>query len=1166
MNTKNARPLGLFTLLFASAAIFLATGSLHAQSIYGGVRGSVTDASGAAIPNAKVTLGNDGTGEQRFANTTTAGEYTFNQVIPGAYTVSVEAQGFKKVDRKGVNVATQSTASVDVALEVGNVTESVVITSEVPLIETATASQGQVIDNQKLADLPNTGRNPFIMAKLTPNVQLVGNPAYMRMQDQSGSSTISFAGGPVRGNNYLLDGVPITDMANRAVIIATIEAVQEMKVQTNTYDAEVGRTGGGMFNVLLKSGTNQYHGSAGFLKRNTEWEANAFFANRAGTPRTDQPNKTYYGSIGGPVRLPKYNGKDRTFFWIAGEGYRDTQGNSGTTAVPTLAERGGDFSNSRDRSGALVIQYDPLAARAANGDRTPFANNTIPATRIDKVGSAIAATFAKPTSTAAFGTSNVGYSGILPSVAGQGTIKFDHKLTNWWTANISSLRYHSNEPGENWFPDSVSSPEQWLLDRIVNATQINNTIIAGPTTVIAVRYGFNRFPNDSNVRSAGFNLSSLGFNPAIASALKRPTFPVVNFQNYYSGDQMGAAGNNAYFVPYSRNLVGMISKFSGRHSLKAGADWRSISNDGIDYDGNCGSICFTFNDQFTRKNANSVGGGSDIASLLLGYPAAASAFQSTKLRENIRYTSAFLQDDIRLSSRLTINAGIRWEHETGLTERNNSLIVGFDPNALNSLSTRVGGAVVRGAVQFAGQNGNSRGTGNYIYNKFSPRLGMALKVNDKTVIRGGWGIFWAPPFSVGSPYTPEGATATTATVATTDGGNTPNLTLANPFVNGVTPPSGTANGDATGLGNNLTIFDRNSRGTWIQQFSFDIQRELPWGIAGSIAYVGSRSYHVMLGTPNLNINQLEPKYFSLGTTALNTRVNNPYYVAGGPGIIGSPQISQAQLLRPFPAFGNINIANSDQNLAQYDSVVIKAQKRLSKGLSLLAVLTVSKNRDRSSGGVGSNINGGSASPQNVYDLNSEWALSIFDAAKRYSMTGSYDLPFGRGRQFGGGMNRAADALVGGWSFNVVNVISTGYPLIITQSSNNNSGPAFTSSQRPNASGTNPQVSGSVGDLVNDRWTNPAAFSTAPALTFGNVSRTIPVRGPQQFNWDASIFKSWGFGGEGKYKLQYRFEMLNATNTPYFRSPNGSFGSANFGKVLSQGNFPRFIQMGARFQF
>jgi hypothetical protein len=1146
-------------------ALAIIAGSASAQTIYGSIRGLVTDPSSAIVANGKVTLTNEGTALERTATTNTSGEYAFSQVLPGTYTVTVETMGFKKVERKGVILETQNQITVDLQLEVGNVAESISVTTEVPLIETATASQGQVIDNQKLIDLPNIGRNPFMMSKLTPTIQMVGNPAYMRMQDQSGSSQISFAGGPIRGNNYMLDGVSITDMNNRAIVIASLESVQEMKVQTNTYDAEMGRTGGGVFNVTMRSGSNEFHGSGGGWLRNTDWEANAFFNNAQGIPRTDQPNRTYYGSFGGPVWIPKvYNGKNRTFFWGSLEGYRDTQGNSGQTAVPTAAERVGDFTHSFDGSGNLVIQYDPLLPRDANGNRTPFSGNIIPASRIDKTGLAIASYFGAPTRTAPFGAINVGYSGVLPSKAGQGTIKVDHRITNWWNANVSFLRYHSNEPGENWFPGNPATPEQWLLDRRVDATQVNNTLTVNPTTVVTVRYGFNRFPNFSYTRSQGFNITTLGFPASLASQLTHPNFPIVNYQNYYPGDQMDSQGNNGSYVPYSRTFGAAVSKFIGKHSLKMGVDWRSISDDGIDFDGSRGDLAFDFNDQFTRKNAAvSGGGGSDIASLLLGYPAVATGFQSTKLFENVRYEGVYVQDDIRVNARLTVNVGLRWEHETGLSDRNGNLIVGFDPNATNSLGAKLG-IPVKGSVEFQSKNGYPSATGNYTYNKMSPRFGLAYSLDQKTIIRGGWGIFWAPSLSFSGPYTPEGATATTTPNPSSDGFNTPLIQLSNPFPNGLVKPVGTGNGDATCLGISCNIFDRNSKGTYIDQFSFDIQRELPFAIAVSGGYVGSRTYRLMLGTPNININQLDPKYFSMGTAALGASVTNPYYVAGGPGIIGSAKVTQAQLLRPYPAFGDINIQYSDQNKAQFDSLVLKAQKRLSQGLTFLAAYTYSKNFDRSSGGTGSDINRGSKnSPQNVYNLPAEWAPSIVDATHRLSLTSSYELPFGRNKQFLGNANRAVDYVVGGWQVNAVNVDTSGYPVIITQNSNNNGAYFAGGMQRPNATGTSAAASGDFSARLN-QWLNPTAFSTAPALTYGNVARTIPVKGPGMANWDISIFKN--FVIYERFRAQFRAEALNAFNTPYFRSPNGAFGSGSFGQVNTQGNFPRFIDLALRLSF
>src|SRR5271165_3743161 len=386
------------TQLAALAAIIsVATVTLMAQSTQGGVRGTVTDQTGAEVANAKVSLINDGTNETRSLVTNSEGGYDFNLVVPATYTITAEAPSFKKFSRKNVIVATQEYLTVDLKLEVGSVSESVLVTEEVPLVETANASQGQVLDNQKLVDLPNLGRNPFMMSKLSQNVMNVGPPAYNRMEDQSGSSMISIAGGPVRGNNYLLDGIPITDANNRAIIIPTIEAVQEVKIQSNTYDAEMARTGGGMFNTLMKSGTNDFHGSAYGHLRQTDWDANAFFSNAAGIPITDQPNKTWGASFGGKIWIPKlYDGKNRTSFFLGFEHYDDASSDSANFNLPTLAERSGDFSKSFvSAGGPLVKVIDPLSGN-------PFPGNIIPTSRITPAGAGIAAAYPNPATAPAY--------------------------------------------------------------------------------------------------------------------------------------------------------------------------------------------------------------------------------------------------------------------------------------------------------------------------------------------------------------------------------------------------------------------------------------------------------------------------------------------------------------------------------------------------------------------------------------------------------------------------------------------------------------------------------------------------------------------------------------------------------------------------------------------
>jgi trimeric autotransporter adhesin len=1136
----------------ALGALLFVCASAWAQSYLGGLRGSVVDPGGAAITNAKVTLMDEASGVERSTLSNSEGAYNFSQVVPATYTVAVESPGFKKFERKHVIVATQEIVALDLKMEVGAVSESVQVTEEVPLIEAANASQGQVLDRQQLIDLPNLGRNPFMMSKLAQNVAPVGDPHYNRMEDQSGSSQISIAGGPVRGNNYLLDGIPITDAANRAIIIPTLEAVQEVKVQSNTYDAEMARTGGGMFNTYLKSGTNDFHGSLFGSMRQTSWAANNFFNNAAGIPLPDQPNRTFGASFGGPIRVPKlYDGRNKTFFWLAWEGYSDVQSNTSQFSTPTALERIGDFSQSK------ITIYDPTSTVCSGSTctRTPFPGNVIPSPNLNPVGLAIAATYVQPqTASASYGAPNLTQAASLPARASQKTAKLDHQMTKWWRASLSYLRYFSLEPGNTWFA-TVSSPDQWRLLRKVDTTQFNNIITINPTTVLTVRYGFNRFPNYGYQVSQGFNLLSLGFNPAYVSQVPSPTFPNITMTSQYS---LGT-NNNFYYVHHSKNFSTGISKYAGRHNLKAGFDYRRIHDDGNDFGNSAGA--FTFNGVFTRSTPLTAvsGTGADMADLLLGTAASGSGYIPTKLYEYADYYGVYAQDDIRVTRSLTINLGVRWEREYGLQEKNNAMVVGFNTTATNPLAANVSGIVPKGVIQFAGVNGNSIHVSNPNMNKFGPRVGIAWALNSKTTIRGGYGLYWAPQFAIGTPYNPPGYTSTTSYIASNDGNATPANYLNNPFPTGLIKPTGNSLGDLTGIGQALSIIDPNSKSPRVHQFSIDVQRQLPFGVAIEVGYVASRSRHLTQATANININALDPSLLSQGS-ALTATVANPFYGKGGAGVIGSATVTQAQLLFPYPTFNTINYQYSDRSWARYDSLVAKAQKRMSVGLTFLSTLTWSRNYDASSGGAGNFLNGGNAGPQNPYDMASEYGLSNVDSPLRWSTGFTYELPFGKGKKMLS--SKALDYVVGGWSINAISVYQSGFPLQITQSTNNNSVFGY-ASQRPTATGTSPVTDGSLESRLSN-YINPAAFTTTPRFAFGNVARTLGMRGPGQANWDASIFKT--FSMTEKFKGQFRAEALNAFNTPMFAAPNTSFGSSSFGRITSQVNFARMMQLGIRLYF
>jgi hypothetical protein len=1128
----------------------LFTPQTFAQSYYGVIRGLVVDQNQGAVATAKVTMVNEGTAEQRTSTTNSKGEYDFNEVVPATYTVTCEAPGFKRFERRGVVVATQAQVTVDVKLEVGQVTESVQVTELVPLVESSNASQGQVLDNQKLSDLPNLGRNPFMMSKLSQNLVQVGPPAYNRMEDQSGSSMISIAGGPVRGNNYLIDGIPITDANNRAIIIPSLEAVQEVKIQANTYDAEMARTGGGMFNTLMKSGTNDYHGSAYGHVRRTDWDANNFFSNAAGIPIAEQPNTTWGASFGGKIWIPKvYDGRNKTFFYLATEHYDDRSSDSANFNLPTAAERVGNFSGVLASAGGSPLTIiDPQTG-------APFPGNIIPASRITGVGAAIAAEYPSPATTPAYyGANDLALSSSIKARAVQYTAKIDEDVARWWRISLSYLRYYSLEPGDTWF-NSPSTQSGWRLLRRVDATQLNNVFSINPTTVVTVRYGFNRFPNFDYNSSQGFNVAGLGFSPQFAGIVNPAAaeFPQINMTSIYS---LGDSGDWDYYDEASHNFSASVDKFVGKHSLRAGFDYRHLATRGAGI--NCTTGCYTFNTNSTQGvNSNT---GVDLADLLLGLPFDRNADTSENLTDKIPYYAWFVQDNFRVTSKLTINLGIRWEHEGGVQEANNGLLTGFNTTATNALAAQVPSLNLKGAAEYAGVNGAPTSVGNYNSEKWGPRGGVAYALNSKTVIRGGYGLFWAPQIYLGGPLaTPGYANVTDITgLSKTD-------VMTNPFPSGLLAPLGNSQGSAVGVGTSITLVDPQTKSPRVHQYSVDVQRELRGGMAVEVGYVGSHSDHLTLGQPTVNIDALNPSFLSQGAAALNAAVPNPFYgvsaVAGG--TLGGATVPAFRLLLPYAAYTAVNEIFGDTNYANYNSMVGKFTKRFGYGLTVLSTFTWSKNMDESSGGVGSSLNGSpAAAPQNPYTFAGEYSYSNVDAPLRWATSISYELPFGKGKMLLGNSNRALDMVVGGWTINTVSVYQTGFPLQIYQNDTNSQ--YGYGVQRPNMTSTSPSTSGSVEGRLYD-YINPAAFTAAPAATFGNTPRTLgSLRGPGEKNWDISVFKN--FAIKERMKAQFRAEALNGFNSPYFYSPNTNLSSGQFGQINSQANFARQLQLAIRLTF
>jgi hypothetical protein len=1162
-----AEKLRLFVLHILFSVVLITT--VSGQSYQGGVRGLIADTQGVALPNVQVSVMNESTTITRASVTNLDGQYVFTAVEPATYTISIVATGFKKVERKSVVVGTQQFLTLDFRLEIGSVDQSVDVTSAVPLVDVSSASNGQVFDTQKLENLPAPMRNPYLFERLDNNVvnasTISGNSKF---SDQTGVSNVSIAGGPPAANNYLIDGVPITDVTNRSVIIPPLEAIKEVSLQANTYDAEVGRTGGGTFSTVLKSGTNALHGVLYAETAQTAWAALPYFF-KSGVYNIDYYN--YAGAIGGPIRIPHiYDGGDKTFFWITEEGYQNRSASTAAVYVPTSAERTGDFSAS---SAKIYNPFAPLVScpapyTASQKCRQPFPNNKIPSNLINPVGLAIASVMpTSQNSVTTYGLTNFAQSLFAGRRADEFVGKVDHQFFRWWYANFSYAHFRSTVPGTNSLGGLAGNSQERTLYRNVDAIAQNNTITLNPTTVLTVGYGFNRFPNNYVDATSGYNQADLGLPSSYVGALQKASFPGITMQTAAS------LGNNnpGFGVFYSRSFVAGLAKSLGRHSVKVGYDFRTLSVDFTDTTFANGT--YSFSNIFSEElpNAGTSATGADIADLLLGTPASGAVSTTSRLRLNVHYQGAYVQDNFRASSRITLNLGLRYEYELGIRERNNQFAVGFDSIVTNPLTT-TSGVATKGGIEFAGQNGYPTHCCDASHTMFSPRFGIAFALLPKTTIRAGYGVFYAPVFYTSSSSVAPGYTQTNIYVASNDGNVTPANSLSNPFPTGIQQPSGNTQGYLTGVGNSLTTMSQYRRSPIVQQYSFDIQQELPWHIALKIGYQGAKGRNLLtnsngtgsasnVGTGGsnpgaANIDQLPNQYLSLGSQLLS-KVPNPYYNHGGTGVIGSATVAYNQLLRPFPQYSSVNVLTSSAE-SLYNALNVKLRKDMSHGISLLASYTWSSNWD-SAWGSSNDFSPGPALPQDASNLKAEYARSIYDIPGRFAVGSTAELPFGRGKAFMAN-NRLLDYIVGGLSVNAVGYIQTGEPLAVYQNTNNNSS-IGAGAQRPNLIGS-PCFSGNPESRIN-QYLNPAAFSVAPAFTYGNTPRTIPCRGPGLNTWDLSLFKDFHIE---RVKVQFRAEALNAFNTPQFSSPVTKYGAVTFGQIQAQANTPRYVQLGGRISF
>ena len=1128
----------------AVIALTVACGIASAQTYQGGIRGVVKDTVGV-VPGVEVTLVNEDTNAVRSVTTNEVGDYSFTSVLPGTYTVRVALAGYRTEARTGLRIATQQTVNMDFTLSISGVAELVTVRAETPVVERATASVATTMSAAQITAIPLFGRNTFYTAIATPGVIQSGDPQFVRYQDQSGASLLSLGGGPRRGNAYLIEGVSITDFLNRASWVPSTEGVEEMKVQLKTYDAEMGRAAGGVFNVTAKSGSNLWHGSTLFMNKPGWGTGQLFFAKLAGTPNPPQHYYSWAGSVGGPIK------NDKTFFWFSKDDYKQLSTRNNVLTFPTLLERAGDFSQSP------TTIYDPLTTRPNPGGtgfiRDPFPGNIIPADRINPIARAMLAQMPTPD----VGRSFNGSASLDDGPQDQETLKIDQRWGAKWTTTGMYAHQHTGEPGSAfWGPHGTipADPAGTIGYRTIHFLSSNQIIVPNNSTAIAIRYGYYYFLGDGTNYAAGFDASTLGYPTSFTSVLTDGAFPAITLNGYSS---IGHGGRNiTLFEGHTANAT--MSKFVGKHSIKIGVDYRLLQG----YSEAPNNANFAFTQAFTQgpnPNTASAIAGDAFASFLLGYPASGDVNVATPGTYYTNYYSAFLQDDFRTTSKLTLNFGLRYEYEPGIAAKDNRFTVGFDRDAMFPI--QVPGMTLTGGLMYAGVDGYGTLQGNPL-NNVAPRGGFAYSLTDKMVLRGGYGLYWVPPITdineaaIGA----RGYSASTTFLSSTDGGLTPSGTLSNPFPSGITQPQGNSLGLATGAGSVIDFVDQNSKPGYVHQYSFDWQRELPGQMAIAIGYMGSRSERLTLGgtvDATVNINQLDPQHLSLGA-ALQQTVPNPFF--GNPAfgnLSRSATISRGQLLRPFPQFDNVLMHRVNQARARYNALTTRWTKRISNGFSLDVNHTFSRLDDNQFGESNTFSNRQTGALDND-DLDAEYGVSLLDVTHRLNVNATFQLPFGEGHKWW--RTGIGDLLAGGWTVTVAGRYQTGFPLNISQSSNNSN--LLGSQQRPNiVAGVEAMTSGSQEERAVTGWINPAAFSQAPAFTFGNAPRTNPDwRGPGQRTTDLAISKTQRLGTKS---VALRVDVLNLFDDPLFIGPITTFGTSNFGQITQVGGFARSLQFQVR---
>jgi len=1141
--------------LFALAGFTCAL--LSAQEFRSTISGRVTDSSGAAVPGVKVLAAEKNTGARAETTSGGEGEYSLPFLAPGPYTISVEHGGFKKYVQEGITVGTNMRLAIDVTLQVGSQTEAITVSADATLLQTNTASVGQVIGERQIATMPMNGRTPLTLAQLAYGVTPTSDPRFTRPFDNAGPSGFSMGGGQGQSNELLLDGSPDMTRNKRVAYNPPVDAVQEIKVESFQPDAAYGNTGGGTVNVVMKGGSNDFHGSLYEFHQNQRLKATPFFTNANRQTKPVTRFNQFGMTVGGPITIPKvFNGKNRLFFFFGAEGIRQSEPEPTFSTVPTEAQRNGDFSQLLTiPNGAAYQLYDHTTGvvEGSRIRRQVYPGNRIPANRLSPISKNFLQFVPLPNTTGtADGTNNYFNNAVRSDVFSSFMGRIDVNVSDKHKFFLSG-RYNDRVENRGNRFDNIATGNN--LFRTNWGFTFDDVYTLSPSLFLNTRLNWTRFIEASIRPHDGFDYTTLGLPASLKASSTKLVLPRIDFGNI---TDFGDSGGDS--TPFDNYQIFMAAtKIVNRHTLKFGADLRSQRESSNGFGNSSGS--YSFANTWTRGPLDNSPGaplGQDIGSFLLGLPTGGSFDVNAQRTFSAKYMAFFLQDDFRVSTTLSLNLGLRYEKETGILERHNRMTRGFDPGAALSITNTAKANYAAspnpllpvaqynpvGGVLFAGSDNRT----NYSppNNAWSPRFGFSWSpklFGAKTVLRGGYGIFYST-FGIAAGIQQPGFSQTTQLVASLDNFMTPTATFANPFPTGILQPIGSGNGVNTFLGQSVQFVSGGLKQPITHRWNFNIQRELAKNLLLEMGYMGSEVRNLSVSR---NLNFVPESFLSVSPVRDQPNIDRLTALAPNPlrnllpGTgLNAATIGAENLLRRYPQFsgdGGVSVVGQPIGYSNFHMFQVRLEKRFASGLQFLTNFQWSKFNEATN---------------RLYDASDalQYRIAGEDRPFRFVFSGTYDLPFGKGKQFGSDANGFVNRLIGGWqmagilnmqSGGVVefgNVIYKGGPLNWDA---RNLARVFDTTQFERSN---------TQQLERNRRTFQQSYSAYRTDKISNI--------------DFSVIKAIPI--VERVNMQFRTEAFNLFNHAIFNGPDLGPASTNFGRITSQSNLPRTFQLALRLTF